>query len=553
MRNEPYAEGEIYVESHVPRDLLQNAALFKNDKLVIWEYVSNGLEYIDDGTNPVVKVTLDSKARRAVIEDNGRGMDWRGLNNFFIMHGENIDRAKGKPGRGRFGTGKCAAFGIAGILRITTIQNNKRSTVELKRKKVEALKSGSHIPVEKIEKEKPTSHRNGTRIEIEDIYLKSFDQAAIIKYIERHLAKWKNATVFVNNHECEFNEPPVANIRTFFPEGEIKNTIGDVMLTIKIAKSPLEEDLRGVSIFSNGIWHETTMVGFEGKEMSSYIFGEIDVPLLDKDNSPVKAFAVSRDMKLNPNNEIVRVLYAFIGMKIDEVRRELIKNEKLRKQSEEAKKLNKQAEEIASVINEDFNAFRERILKVKAKSGAGFDFGSPFSSTQGDKNDEKMILGGDEPVVEVLPIGNPGSSDGTKSGGDKPRLLAPELESSSAGESKKGKRLEIATRPSGARGGFKVNFESIGAEENRAKYSSAERTIYINLDHPQLVYAKGTGTIDEPTFKKLAYEVAFTEYAIALAGELNSNGEYIDIFDPIIDIRETINRVARKIAHFYAT
>lgn len=356
----------------------------------------------------------------------------------------------------------------------------------------------------------------------------------------------------VNNHECEFTEPPVADIRTFSPEGKIRSTIGDAMLTIKIAKAPLEEGLRGVSIFSNRIWLETTMAGFEGKEMSQYIFGDIDVPLLDKDSSQVKAFTASRDMKLNPNNEIVQALYVFIGIKIDEVRRELVKADKIRKQSEEAKKLNKQAEEIARVINEDFNAFRERILKVKAKSGAGFDFGSPFSSAQGDENNEKMISGSDEPAIEVSPIGNPGSSDGTRLDGGQPRLLAPELESSSADETKKGKRLERATRPSSARGGFKVNFESIGVEENRAKYSSTERTIYINLDHPQLVAAKGTGTTDEPTFKKLAYEVAFTEYAIALAGELNSNGEYIEISDPILDIRDTINRVARKIAYFYA-
>jgi len=552
MKNEAYAEEEIYVESHIPRDLLQNAAVFKNDKLVIWEYVSNGLQYIDNGTNPVVKVILDSKSRRAVIEDNGRGMDWKGLQNYFIMHGENIDRQKGKPGRGLFGTGKSAAFGIAGILRITTIQKNKRSIVELKRKDVEAIKSGNHIPVKKIEKEVSTSQRNGTRIEIEDIYLKSFDQAAIIKYIERHLAKWKNATVFVNNHECEFTEPPVQEIRTFFPWGTIKSMIGDVMLTIKIAKAPLEEELRGVSIFSNGIWHETTMAGNEGREMSQYIFGEIDVPLLDNDNSPVQAFALSRDMKLNPNNEIVQTLHSFIASKIDEIRRELVKAEKIRKQSEEAKKLNRQAEEIARVINEDFNAFRERISKVKSKSATGFDSGSVVPSAQVDESDE-MIRGKDEPAKEVSSVGNPGSSGGTRTAGEEPRFLEPQVEAASDDEIKIGKRVGSTASRSGARGGFKVSFESIGIEENRAKYSSTERTIYINLDHPQLVAAKGNGTIDEPTFKKLAYEVAFTEYAIALAGELNSNGEYIEISDPILDIRDTINRVARKIAYFYST
>src|SRR5208337_1297024 len=50
---------ELFVKSHVARDLLQNATLFKTDKLVVWEYVANGLRYIGPGTNPLVRVSLD--------------------------------------------------------------------------------------------------------------------------------------------------------------------------------------------------------------------------------------------------------------------------------------------------------------------------------------------------------------------------------------------------------------------------------------------------------------------------------------------------------------
>jgi len=124
------AGDDIYVRSHVARDLLQSAALFKTDKLVVWEYVSNGLQYIDPGTAPVVRVKLNSKAKSISVTDNGRGMDWEGLQNFFVMHGENIDRKQGTGGRGRFGTGKSAALGIADLMRITTVKNQKRSQVE---------------------------------------------------------------------------------------------------------------------------------------------------------------------------------------------------------------------------------------------------------------------------------------------------------------------------------------------------------------------------------------------------------------------------------------
>ena len=50
----------LEVRSHVSRDLLQSAAMFKNERLVVWEYVANGLQYVDSDVVPVVRVRLDS-------------------------------------------------------------------------------------------------------------------------------------------------------------------------------------------------------------------------------------------------------------------------------------------------------------------------------------------------------------------------------------------------------------------------------------------------------------------------------------------------------------
>lgn len=550
MKNSTPLVGQIYVKSHVARDLLQNAALFKTDKLVIWEYVSNGLEYIDEGVNPVVKVTLDSKNKKIIVEDNGRGMDWEGLQNFFIMHGENIDRIKGKPGRGRFGTGKSAAFGIADILRLTTVRKGKRSTVELKRNDISKMKSEDPIPVIIKEHEILTEQKNGTMVEIDGILLKSLDQAGIIKYIERHLAKWKNATVFVNNHECEFNEPPMAEIKTIRPNEVQKEKIGDVELTIKIASAPLEEELRGISIYSNGIWHETTLAGNDNREMSQYIFGEVDVPKLDSDKSPIPPFDLSRSMRLNPSNELVKAIYGFIGFWVDKTRRELVEAEKKRKESADSKKLAKQAREIANLINDDFSEFREKILKVRTKRRKGFDLGP---QSQLDDDALELIFGSDLPANIVAPDGDPGSEGGNQKGGDIPRYLAPQVEATSSDAEKKGRSAKPKNGRISGRGGFNVEFKPMGIDEKRARYVRDERAIYINLDHPQLVEARGGGTIEDTIFKRLAYEVAFTEYAIVLASELNSHGEYTDTSDAIVDIRETVNRIARKAAQMYST
>lgn len=270
---------KLVVKTHVARDLLQSAALFKTDRLVVWEYVSNGLQYVDQGTQPVVRVVLDSRKKHISIADNGRGMDWAGLQNYFVMHGENVDRKAGKAGRGRFGTGKSAAFGIADILRITTIRKGKKSSVQLKRSDIERVGSGEPILIEELLREESTDEPNGTTVEIQGIHLRTLDQAGIVAYVERHLARWQGATVFVGHHECEFNDPPVAREVTFKSTGVLRDKLGDVELRIKVSKAPIDPpELRGIAIYSNSVWYETTLAGNEGRDMSQYLFGEIDVP-----------------------------------------------------------------------------------------------------------------------------------------------------------------------------------------------------------------------------------------------------------------------------------
>ncbi len=390
--------------------------LFKNDKLVVWEYVSNSIQYVDIGVSPVVQVTLDSKRKAITISDNGRGMDWAGLQNFFVMHGENQDRKTGRPGRGRFGTGKCAAFGIADVLRITTIRAGLRSKVELRREEINKIGSDVPIPVHTLEKQIRTSEPNGTIVEIEQSHLRALDAAAVIAYVQRHLARCpKGVSVFVNGHECEYMEPPVSVMRRIHPDGQAHETIGNVELVLKVSKTPMDEDLRGVSIFSNGVWHQTTLAGSEGREMAQYIFGEIDVPTLDDDESPIPPFDISRSMTLNPSNNLVRTLFAFINREVEKLRRELVDQDRRRKATEEAKRLQKEAEAIASVINQDFDDFRSRVARAKAKGSFGRDAGHVAVDGADEANEVKA--GNELPGREERPTGAPGSSNGAGAGG----------------------------------------------------------------------------------------------------------------------------------------
>ncbi|MDX8411269.1 MAG: ATP-binding protein [Mariprofundaceae bacterium] len=549
----PNASNNLYVKTHVARDLLHSGAQFKYERLVVWEYVSNGLQYIDTGTKPIVRVALNSKQKKLSIEDNGRGMDWEALQNYFVMHGENIDRKQGRPGRGLFGTGKSAAFGIAETLRITTVQNNKRSKVELSKSDIKRIKSGEPVPIKQIEKEVTIDHPNGTLIEVEGIHLRTLNQADIIRYIQRHLARWpRGATVLVNNHECEYSEPPIEREERFAPNEKQKEILGDIELIIKVSKSPLDDDMQGITIFSNGVWYETTLAGNERRDMAQFILGEVDVPALDENESPIPVIDQSRSMQLNTNNELVQVLHAFIGGSVDKVRRQLAKEAKERRKSEDAKKLAQEANEISKVINADFEEFRARIAKAQAIAGRGLDPKAREIPDGGDP--ENLSFGGDLPAdiaAEEGGIGRRGETphDPTPPTSEPPDL-GPELKPNEDSSQDIGQKSKTSNKPQ-RKGGFNVDFKSLGVDEHRAIYDSTNRTIFVNLDHPQLIAAKGEASIEEPLFKKLSYEIAFSEYAFALAYLMNENGNYIEVSDAIVEIRDTVNRLAKRAASLY--
>ena len=101
------------------------------------------------------------------------------------------------------------------------------------------------------------------------------------------------------------------------------------------------------------------------------------------------------------------------------------------------------------------------------------------------------------------------------------------------------------------RGGFNVQFSDLGPDDKRARYESESRTIYVNLEHPQVAAARWLRGVEDATFRRLAYEVAFAEYALGLAHMLDEEGQFIETFEPIRDIRDTIDRVTRAGAALY--
>jgi hypothetical protein len=88
--------------------------------------------------------------------------------------------------------------------------------------------------------------------------------------------------------------------------------------------------------------------------------------------------------------------------------------------------------------------------------------------------------------------------------------------------------------------------------EKRAKYDRDARTIYINLEHPRIAMEARTATtqspIDDPNFLRMAYEIAFTEYAIVLAQELSAKQFFFDPQDALVELRQTIDDLSKSFA-----
>jgi hypothetical protein len=464
------------------------------------------------------------------------------------MHGENVDRRAGRPGRGFFGTGKSAAFGIANCLEVTTVRNGFRSKVRLTRQDIESDDAEDRVPVQVLEREVRTGDANGTTIKISHLNIKKLDVQSVIRHIEKHIAHWPDADVYINHHHCEFLEPPVDRELRFSSDASPFGTIiPHVELVLKVAKAPLDPEFQGVAVTSGGVLHETTLAGCEGKPFSNYIFGNVDVPMIATDKSPVSPFDMGRGMKLNPRNETVRATHAFVGMHVDALSKELEKEDRDRRRLEEAKKLQKEADQIADLINQDFRAWSAKIRKVVSATAGTADDANQHSG-EGDSE----FLGGegnlladlieDEGGTHVSPPG-PGPAPDEPSTG-------PLYEEDDAGEHNVDRRTGAVTQKR-KRGGFNVEFRNMGKDEARAKYERTDRTIFVNLDHPQIAAALHLTNTEDAVFRRLAYEVAFTEYAIALASELAGTGYILDVMEPVTEIRETVNRLARSAAALY--
>ncbi len=549
----------IVVKTHVGRDIIQSAQLFKTPEAAVWEYVVNSLQYVDPGTVPHVQVTVDVPGKKITIEDNGSGMDHDDLQHFFTMHAENKQRRVGVPGRGKFGTGKSAAFGIGSSLVVSTTKNGKRQTVELTRKAIDDS-DGTSVPVRFIEEDADaTGDSNGTTIVISGVSVR-LAREPIVALIERHLSAFQGSpVVMVNTRPCEIVRPTAAITKAFKPTPAQAALLGDIVLTVKAASAPLEDIHRGVQISigtDNLVAVETA--GVDTKEYGKYLFGHIDCPELENaDYDPVAAYTNDRSMKLNPAHPVVQALIPFIGASLEQVRQELVEAGRQAKADADRKRLKETTDKIQQILNADLKDFRERVEGL----GNNVRRRTPLDGEAGGKEEhptDKVLAPegqetGREDGVGGESIETPVPGEGAHRGGDGGGNDGGENASPAAVADVEG---EDKVAPAGAghsrlRGGLTIDYDNYGADYDRYRWDQDERKIIINLDHPVVKAAKELPD-EESTYRRLIWEIAFTAYAVALADLQFERDPARDSSDATYEIREALRRVWAHAGALYA-
>lgn len=532
---------QITVTSHVARDFLQNSAYFNTWAKIIWEYVANSLDAAKD-ISPVI-VVVDITSQYVKISDNGRGMSREELRSFFQMHGENMQRRRGKRVRGRFGTGKSAAFGLANNLSIDTCQNGLRNVVGLHRNDIENAKSGEPFPVRDVLINEQADTDDGTSIQITE-FNTSTNVDQIITYIERHLSRYRQrARVSINGHECQFAEPPFIHSYTIPAPNDVERLIGPVNLIVKVSAIPLDDETKGIDVLSYGIWHGNTLAGIEKREYSNRLFGEVEVPLLEDGEWPVPAFDNTRNNILNPQNPVVATLLGWISEELEKIRSAVASNELERRRSEQARRLAKEAELIAQLLNQDFEQLE---LELELTRRVARQSGGRSVDEILDEQGQLWPGEGDNPTPweETGPLHGNGKRGSAAGEGNEPRSGPTARSGQGIGAAKS---LE-AGRSKKRRTAFSIDFEHGTADAPRSRYDREAKTILINLDHLQIANAYNAGgkQTDSLQFREMCYEVASVEYALAVPFEKLERDEFYHASDALFDVRETINRVTMR-------
>jgi len=541
------------MESNVARDVLSTASSFGSLPKVVAEYVTNSIDARMNGTPVTVTITKSryGGATRLAISDNASGMNDEDLRRFFFMHAENEARRRGRRTRGRFGTGKAAAFGIGTSLQVETRQGGRQWRVRLAKDELLAAVSENRKPRPEVLVDGATTAKpNGTDIIIEGI-TRQIDERRIAGELRKRLGRQLDAhRVVLFNTKIVTVEPRSVREWVFRSDGHSVASVigGDVQCHIKAAATTVDDAIRGVVVTANDF--PVAQLEVAG-DYGGRVFGQCEVPALEADDTTPGPYTDARDLTLNEDNNTAGPLASWVRECSTTVTTELAAEERARRAAARDEALRNAASKMEAVLNRHYQGeFR------RTRSRAG-DLGTQTNPVTLDADGEVVlpnpdgVSGYDLPSGEPDPVGDPRDSqpeqtDPSTERGERPREHDP------LGEGRGDSATANEERPRRRRtGGFTIDWDNAGVEAGRSNYIESELTILINLDHPEIAAAYSAGDTS-PLFRMLVFEAAALEYCYATAYQQLDDDPSMDGSDTVQYVRRTIDLLTRDVADVVA-
>ncbi|MBE2281506.1 MAG: TIGR02391 family protein [Ignavibacteriaceae bacterium] len=322
----------------------------------------------------------DDKTKKVIVQDNGIGMSFDQVNDYFLRIGrnrreENQESPCGRTPTGKKGLGKLALFGIGDTINITTCQGEEGVSFNLDWKEIQKWKGSDYEPTyEIIPKDSCikgttitlTNLKRKTRFPLEEYAesiakLFNFEGEFVIKLslndgkpiIIDSKSKYNNV---VSEFEWEIQEIIKINENDY---SEKNNIIGKIITTEK----PLKTNLRGITLFANGrMVNSAEFFGpSESSHFYSYATGWLNIDFIDNWSEDVIS---TNRQSIDWENPLTTELRKYIASCISIIERQWRQLRKEKKQKKITEKTKVNVPDWLSKLPDDVQSQVETIVNI---------------------------------------------------------------------------------------------------------------------------------------------------------------------------------------------
>ncbi|MEN6323673.1 MAG: TIGR02391 family protein [Proteiniphilum sp.] len=254
-----------------------------------------------DACATVVKIRLyDQEEKVVIVEDNGCGMSFEEVNNFFLRIGRNRREEQqhsqcGRIPTGKKGLGKLALFGIGDRINIKTLKNEECVSFDLDWNEILHTKGRDYEPA--FERLENKESKRGTTITLTNLKRKT--GFPIQDYADNIAKLFNFQDDFIIHISLNDGKPIKIDNKTKYQkvDPEFEWDIQEIIKTnekvysnkdyiqglIITTEKPLKANLRGITLFANGrmVNYPEFFSSSESSHFYSYTIGWLNVDFID--------------------------------------------------------------------------------------------------------------------------------------------------------------------------------------------------------------------------------------------------------------------------------